>query len=55
MFRPQTLEEVARIARQRAADFPMALDGFMDEFYLDHPNKAAQQDRLDPVPERGRS
>jgi hypothetical protein len=51
MSRPQTLEEVARVARQRASDFARALDGFMDEFYLDHPDKVAQQGRLDPVPE----
>jgi hypothetical protein len=29
----------------------MALNEFMDEFYLDHPDKTAQQRRLDPVPE----
>ena len=29
----------------------MALDEFVDEFYLDHPDKEAQQRRLDPVPE----
>src|SRR5713101_3729617 len=51
MSRPQTLAEVARIARARPADFAMALDEFVDEFYLDHPDKAAQQRRLDPVPE----
>jgi hypothetical protein len=51
MARPQTLAEVAQIARARAADFAMALDEFTDEFYLDHPNKAAQQQRLDPVPD----
>jgi hypothetical protein len=51
MSRPQTLAEVARIARARPADFAMALDEFADEFYLDHPHKAAQQRRLDPVPE----
>ncbi len=51
MSRPQTLAEVAQIARRRASDFPMALDEFMDEFYLDHPDKAAQQGRLDPVPD----
>lgn len=51
MARPQTLAEVARIARAQASDFAMALDEFMDEFYLDHPDKAAQQRRLDPVPE----
>jgi hypothetical protein len=51
MARPQTLAEVARIARQSAGDYAMALDEFCDEFYLDHPDKAAQQRRLDPVPE----
>ena len=29
----------------------MALNEFTDEFYLDHPDKAAQQQRIDPVPE----
>ena len=51
MSRPQTLAEVAQIARGRAPDFAMALDEFMDEFYLDHPDKAAQQRRIDPVPD----
>jgi hypothetical protein len=51
MARPQTLAEVARIARERRDDFAMALDEFTDEFYLDHPDKVAQQKRLDPVPE----
>jgi len=51
MSRPQTLAEVAQIARMRPSDFAMALNEFMDEFYLDHPDKAAQQQRIDPVPE----
>src|SRR5882672_11879371 len=51
MARPQTLAEVAQIARARAADLALALNEFMDEFYLDHPDKVAQQHRLDPVPE----
>jgi hypothetical protein len=51
MHRPQTLAEVAQIARARPSDFAMALNEFMDEFYLDHPDKAAQQRRIDPVPE----
>jgi hypothetical protein len=51
MSRPQTLAEVAQIARTRACDFAMALDEFVDEFYLDHPDKAAQQRRLDPAAE----
>jgi hypothetical protein len=49
--RPQTLAEVAQIARAHPADFAMALDEFVDEFYLDHGNKPAQQDRLNAVPE----
>ena len=28
----------------------MALDDFVDEFYLDHPDKTAQQRRLDVIP-----
>jgi hypothetical protein len=51
MSRPQTLAEVARISRENASDFAMALDEFADEFYLDHPDKVAQQRRLDPIPE----
>jgi hypothetical protein len=51
MSRPQTLAEVAQIAHSRTSDFAMALNEFMDEFYLDHPDKAAQQRRIDPVPE----
>jgi len=51
MARPQNLAEVARIACKNSADFAMALDEFVDEFYLDHPNKEAQQRRLDPIPE----
>lgn len=51
MSRPQTLAEVAYIARTNTSDFAMALDEFVDEFYLDHPNKEKQQRRLDPIPE----
>jgi hypothetical protein len=51
MLRPQTLAEVARWAREEPGDFHVALNEFMDEFYLDHPDKAAQQRRIDPVPE----
>lgn len=51
MARPQNLAEVARIAHKDISDFAMALDEFVDEFYLDHPDKAAQQRRLDPIPE----
>jgi hypothetical protein len=51
MSRPQTLAEVASIARIDGSAFAMALDEFVDEFYLDHPHKAAQQRRLDAIPE----
>jgi hypothetical protein len=51
MFRPPTLAHVAHIARKNTSDLAMALDEFVDEFYLDHPDKAAQQQRLDPIPE----
>ena len=50
MSRPQTLAEVAQLAQTRSSDFAIALDEFVDEFYLDHPDKEAQQRRLDPVP-----
>jgi hypothetical protein len=49
--RPQTLAEVAQIARSAACDFAIALDELLDEFYLDHPDKTAQQRRIDAVPE----
>ena len=39
------------MARANRSNFAMALDEFVDEFYLDHPDKAAQQARLDPIPE----
>jgi hypothetical protein len=48
--RPQTLADVADIARKAPSDFAMALDEFVDEFYLDHPNKIAQQQRIDIIP-----
>jgi hypothetical protein len=48
--RPQTLADVAEIARPNSSEFAMALDDFVDEFYLDHPDKTAQQRRLDVIP-----
>jgi hypothetical protein len=51
MARPQTLAEVAHLSRAQIADFAMAINEFMDEFYLDHPAKAAQQLRINPLPE----
>lgn len=50
MPRPQTLADVARRALEAPSDLSVALNEFMDEFYLDHPRKAAQQQRIDPVP-----
>jgi hypothetical protein len=47
--RPQTLADVAEIARPNSSEFAMALDDFVDEFYLDHPDKTAQQRRLDVI------
>jgi hypothetical protein len=51
MLRPQNLAEVASLARANLSEFALALDEFVDEFYLDHPDKEAQQRRLDPAPE----
>jgi hypothetical protein len=51
MLRPQTVADVARRAREAPAEFYIALNEFTDEFYLDHPDKAVQQRRIDPVPE----
>jgi hypothetical protein len=51
MFRPQTLADVAQRAREAPSEFHTALNEFADEFYLDHPDKAAQQGRIDRVPE----
>jgi hypothetical protein len=50
-FRPQSLAEVASRTRASKSGFSTALNEFIDEFYLDHPDKDAQQRRLDPVPE----
>lgn len=46
MSRRRTPVEIAFGAKADPARFAMALD----EFYLDHPDKAAQQRRLDVVP-----
>lgn len=51
MFRPQTLADVAQRARASPPELYMALNEFADEFYLDHPDKAAQQRRIDAIPE----
>ena len=46
MRRPQTLAEVSRIARDDPSEFGLALREFLDEFYLDHPDKDAQAHRI---------
>jgi hypothetical protein len=51
MLRPQTLAEVAKRARDAPSEIYMALNEFADEFYLDHPDKGAQQRRIDQIPE----
>jgi hypothetical protein len=51
MFRPQTLADVAQRARESPSELYTALNEFADEFYLDHPDKAAQQRRIDAIPE----
>jgi hypothetical protein len=50
MFRPQTLADVAQRARDAPSEVYTALNEFADEFYLDHPDKPAQQRRIDSVP-----
>ncbi len=52
MARPQTLAEVGRIAeRSGRPTSPWRSDEFVDEFYLDHGDKVAQQQRLGTAPE----
>lgn len=50
MSRPQTLKEVATVAMSGLKTFGNAIDEFIDEFYLDHPNKRMQQRRIDEAP-----
>jgi len=44
--RPQSLAEVSRIACDDPPEFGLALREFLDEFYLDHPDKGAQAQRI---------
>jgi hypothetical protein len=46
MSRPQSLLALSVIARRDPDGFALALREFLDEFYLDHPDKAAQARRL---------
>jgi hypothetical protein len=50
MSRPQNLREVAAAAIAGSKSFGIAVDEFVDAFYLDHPDKARQQRRLDETP-----
>jgi hypothetical protein len=48
--RPQNLQEVAAVTIAGTKSFADAIDEFVDAFYLDHPDKARQQQRLDEPP-----
>jgi hypothetical protein len=50
MTRPQTLCEVSRRTISAAQPFAHAIDEFLDTFYLDHPDKGVQAERLSEVP-----
>lgn len=50
MSRPQNLQEVAAVTIAGTKSFADAIDEFVDAFYLDHPDKARQQQRLDEPP-----
>src|SRR5262249_62103506 len=50
MSRPQDLREVAAATIAGTKSFGNAIDEFIDTFYLDHPDKARQQRRLDEPP-----
>jgi len=48
--RPQNLREVAAATIAGTKSFGNAIDEFIDTFYLDHPDKARQQQRLNEPP-----
>ena len=50
MSRPQNLHEVALATIAGTKSFGNAIDEFIDTFYLDHPDKARQQQRLNEPP-----
>lgn len=50
MSRPQNLHEVASATIAGTKSFGNAIDEFIDTFYLDHPDKARQQRRLNESP-----
>lgn len=51
MSRPKNLHEVAEVTIAGTKSFANAIDEFVDTFYLDHPDKARQQRRLDQPPD----
>jgi hypothetical protein len=50
MSRPQSLAEVAEIVIAGTKPFGYAIDEFLDTFYLDHPDKLRQQQRINDAP-----
>ena len=50
MSRPQNLHEVALVTIAGTKSFGNAIDEFIDAFYLDHPDKTRQQQRLNEPP-----
>ena len=49
-MRPVSLAEVVEIAGGDETHFAMACDEFCDGFYLEYPDAAAMQGRIDPEP-----
>jgi hypothetical protein len=50
MSRPQDLREVVAATIAGTKPFGIAIDDFVDAFYLDHPDKTRQQRRLNEPP-----
>ena len=50
MSRPMTLREAASVAISGQKSFGDSIDEFLDTFYLDHPDKKRQQERIDDSP-----
>lgn len=51
MTRPASLAEVCAVTRRAPAAFAVAHDEFLDDFYLAHPDKPRQQQKLAAVPD----
>jgi hypothetical protein len=50
MSRPQSLREVSSVVIAGTKPFGYAIDEFIDTFYLDHPDRLRQQQRIDDAP-----